>query len=185
MQDQVSVTQASPGTFGPPNWDQASQKKVRDAVLVLAITMKDFKGAFGPRGQVDPVHRLIGTAAGWGGNPDREAVYVGSIPERNDGRTVYKLNVKDDVPVDGFWSISVYNAEGFFENNLQNAYALNNLTAKREGDSSVNVQFSGCDGKVDNCLPIVKGWDYLVRLYRPHEEILNGTWKFPEAQPAN
>jgi len=29
------------------------------------------------------------------------------------------------------------------------------------------------------------GWNYMVRLYRPRAEILNGTWKFPEAQPVN
>jgi len=29
----------------------------------------------------------------------------------------------------------------------------------------------------------MKGWNYIVRLYRPRAEILNGTWKFPEAQP--
>jgi hypothetical protein len=28
-------------------------------------------------------------------------------------------------------------------------------------------------------------WNYMVRLYRPRAEILNGTWKFPEAQPVN
>ena len=40
-----------------------------------------------------------------------------------------------------------------------------------------------CDGKIPNCLPITKGWNYMVRLYRPRAEILNGTWKFPEATP--
>ena len=29
----------------------------------------------------------------------------------------------------------------------------------------------------------MKGWNYMVRLYRPRKEILDGTWKFPEAQP--
>jgi hypothetical protein len=29
------------------------------------------------------------------------------------------------------------------------------------------------------------GWNYTVRLYRPRAEILNGTWKFPEAQAAS
>ncbi len=37
-------------------------------------------------------------------------------------------------------------------------------------------------GKVPNCLAIMDGWNYTVRLYRPHKEILDGTWKFPEAQ---
>ena len=47
------------------------------------------------------------------------------------------------------------------------------------------IQFGGCDGKLTNCLPIVAGWNYMVRLYRPHQEILNGTWKFPAAVPVN
>jgi hypothetical protein len=49
----------------------------------------------------------------------------------------------------------------------------------------VAVQFGGCDGKIPNCLPIMKGWNYMVRLYRPHAEILDGMWKFPEAEAAN
>jgi hypothetical protein len=28
----------------------------------------------------------------------------------------------------------------------------------------------------------MKGWNYMVRLYRPRKEILDGTWKFPEAE---
>ncbi len=47
------------------------------------------------------------------------------------------------------------------------------------------IQFGGCDGKIPNCLPIMKGWNYTVRLYRPRAEILNGTWKFPEAKPVS
>jgi len=31
----------------------------------------------------------------------------------------------------------------------------------------------------------MKGWNYMVRLYRPRDEILSGKWKFPEAQPVN
>ena len=49
---------------------------------------------------------------------------------KNDGKTVYKLTVKD-VPVDGFWSVSVYNAKGYFQKNAHNAYTLNNITAKK------------------------------------------------------
>jgi hypothetical protein len=86
--------------------------------------------------------------------------------------------------VDGFWSISVYNAEGYFEPNPYGAHTLNNITAKKEKDGAVTVQFGDYDVNTPNCLPIVKGWNYLVRLYRPRAEILNGTWKFPDAQPS-
>ena len=89
------------------------------------------------------------------------------------------------MPVDGFWSVSVYNAKGYFEPNPQNAYTLNNITAKSNADGSVPVQFGGCDGNVSNCLPITPGWNYLVRLYRPRPEVLDGRWTFPEAKPAD
>jgi hypothetical protein len=88
-----------------------------------------------------------------------------------------------DVPVDGFWSVSVYNKDGFFEKNAKNAYTLNNVTAKPNADGSVTIQFGGCDGDAPNCLPITPGWNYLVRMYRPRKAILDGTWAFPEAQP--
>jgi hypothetical protein len=77
----------------------------------------------------------------------------------------------------------LHNAEGYLQPNPLNAYSLNNITATKASDGSVTVQFGGCDAKTPNCLPIVKGWNYLVRLYRPRVEILNGTWKFPEAVP--
>ena len=50
-----------------------------------------------------------------------------------------------DVPVDGFWSISVYNADGYFESNDRDAYSVNNLTATRERRRSVTVRFGGDD----------------------------------------
>ena len=88
------------------------------------------RGRSAPRNEVDPVRHLIGTAAGWGGNPDKDAIYLNVTPPKNDGKTIYRLTVKD-VPVDGFWSVSVYNAEGYFEKNQYNAYSLNNITAKK------------------------------------------------------
>jgi hypothetical protein len=139
---------------------------------------------FGTRDQVDPVRHLIGAASAWGGNPERDALYLNVVPAKNDGTSVYRLTAKD-VPVDGFWSVSVYNAAGYFQANRYNAYSLNNITGKKGDDGSVTIQFGGCDGKISNCLPIMKGWNYMVRLYRPRTEILNGTWKFPEAQPVH
>jgi hypothetical protein len=105
LQDSIKVSQAAPGKLELPNWDPVSQKKVRSALLVLASTIPDFKKAFGTKDEVDPVRRLIGAAAAWGGNPDKDATYLNFTPPQNDGKTVYRLNVKD-VPVDAFWSVS-------------------------------------------------------------------------------
>jgi hypothetical protein len=185
LQDAIMVDQpGGPGKFEVPKWDPVSQKKVRDALIVLGTTLTDTSHAFGTREQVDPIQRLISAATTWGGNPRKDAIYLNFTPPKNDGNTIYKLAVKD-VPVDGFWSISLYNAEGYYQKNPYDAYSLNNITSKKKGDGSVDIQFGGCDGKLPNCLPIMSGWSYTVRLYRPRAEILNGEWKFPEPQPAS
>jgi hypothetical protein len=182
LQDAIKVEQKQQGTLELPEWDAVGLKKVRDALLVLGSTMPDFKHAFGTRDQVDPIRHLIGTALGWGGNPDKDAIYLNVTVPNNDGTTVYSLVVRD-VPVDGFWSVSVYNAAGYFQKNPFDAYALNNVTAKKSADGSIAIQFGGCDGRVPNCLPTTAGWNYTVRLYRPRAAILDGSWKFPDPRP--
>lgn len=104
------------------------------------------------------------------------------VPERNDATTVHRLTVHD-VPVDGFWSVTVYNKDGYFTPNERNAYSLNNITARKAPDGTTTIQFGGCDDAAVNCLPITQGWNYMVRLYRPHPTILDGSWTFPAAQP--
>jgi hypothetical protein len=186
LQDAITVEQpGGPGRFEVTNWDQASQKKVRDALLVLGTTLPDTKRMFGPRDQVDSVRHLIGTAMAYGGNPEKDALYLNITPSKNNGATNYVLDVPANVPVDAFWSVIVYNDKGYLERNPYNAYSLNSITAKKSADGSIIIQFGGCDGKIPNCLPTMNGWNYMVRLYRPRDEILNGTWKFPEARPLN
>jgi hypothetical protein len=59
--------------------------------------------------------------------------------------------------------VSVYNADGYYQTNSLNAYSLNSVTAKKVDDGSVSIQFGGCDGNIANCLPIMPGWNYMVR----------------------
>jgi hypothetical protein len=185
LQDDVTAEQKGTGIFEFPNWDPVSQKKVRDALIVLAETVPDTKGMFGPRGKVDPIRHLIGSATGWGGNAPQDAFYLTVVPPKNDGKTVHKLTIKGEVPVNAFWSISVYGADGYFHKNDQNSYTLNGTTTKKDADGSVTIQFGGCDSKAANCIPITPGWNYWARFYRPRKEILDGTWKFPEPKPVN
>jgi hypothetical protein len=181
IQDQIKVEQASAGKFEIPNWDQKSQDRLRDAINVIAATMKDASKCFGTKKEVDPVAFLLGAAMGWGGNPAKDATYLNFYPEKNDGETPYTLKVKD-VPVDAFWSISLYNSKGFFQENKYNAYSINNITGVKNKDGSMTIHFGG-NPKQSNYLPIVDGWNYIVRLYRPHKEILDGRWKFPAPKP--
>ena len=67
--------------------------------------------------------------------------------------------------------------------NTYGAYSLNNVTSEEEDDGSIDIRFGGCDGKIPNCLLIMKGWNYTVRLYRPGPAVLQGSWTFPRARP--
>lgn len=182
LQDAIGVRQEHAGSFDIPNWDRVTQQAVREALVQLVTTLPDSKRMFGSKGDTDPVRHLIGSAAAWGGNPEKDAIYFSVNPAVNDGATAYRLSV-DQVPVDAFWSVTVYNKDGYFTPNPQNAYSLNNLTAQRAADGRITIQFGGCDASIANCLPITPGWNYLVRLYRPQDQILNGQWTFPEAEP--
>src|SRR6476659_5528510 len=177
IQDQLLLEVGADQPFVMPDYDTGSIDRTRQALLGLAAEMTSFEATFGRREVVDPVHHLIGAAAGWGGLPDAEATYVGVTPNLPVGE--YELTVGADVPVDGFWSISVYNAEGFFEPNERGAYSVNNITAAHNDDGSVTVRFGGDGDPKRNSLPITDGWNYLIRLYRPRPEILTGAWTFP------
>ncbi|HVJ37735.1 MAG TPA: DUF1214 domain-containing protein [Stenotrophomonas sp.] len=186
LQDAITFSQpGGPGKFEIPAWDAASQKKVRDALLSLSETLPDMRyAAAADKTQVDPVRRLVAAASAWGLNPDKDAIYLNVFPEKNDGKTAYRLTV-GEVPVDAFWSITVYTKEGYFKPNALNAYSINSITGKHGDDGKVTVQFGDCTDTTPNCLPITPGWNYMVRLYRPQAQILDGSWTFPEAVPAS
>ena len=112
VQDALQLEAGSAVAFAGDEYDPASLDATRSALLALAAGLRSFERTFGSRDEVDPVRHLIGTAAGWGGLPESEAFYVNVEPELPVGE--YQLTVHD-VPVDAFWSISVYNAAGYFE----------------------------------------------------------------------
>jgi len=178
LQDQLAIDAKSAKPLPMTGYDTASLDETRELLLGLARGLKAFDHSFGAKSDVNPVRHLIATAAGWGGLPDQEASYIGVDPKLPMGE--YKLTVRD-VPVDGFWSISVYNADGYFEPNDRNAYNVNNITATPNDDGSVTVHFGGADD-LPNMIPIMDGWNYLVRLYRPRAEILDGSWTFPSIE---
>lgn len=182
LQNKITVRQKNIGKFEIPDWDAASLKRIRDTINVLAATRSNTKDMFGKEGEVDPISHLLGTAYGWGGLPESAAIYNNIVPVKNDGETAYSLTVKD-VPVDGFWSITVYGKNGFMMKNDQNAYSYNNVTAKKNADGGITINFGGGPKAINN-LPITPGWNYIVRMYQPKQEIIDGSWSFPKAEQA-
>jgi len=183
-QDNITFTQNNKGKFEVPVWDEESLSTIRDAINVLgSASIRDASGLFGDKSKLDPISHLLGTAYGWGGNPKEAAMYDVVVPEKNDGTTPYTVKIKD-VPVDGFWSITVYNKDGFMEKNKFDAYSFNGLSARKNSDGSTTIHFGG-DENNSNYLPITEGWNYAVRMYQPREEIINGTWEFPKPEVSN
>ena len=115
-----------------PNWDQASQKKVRDALLVLGSTTPDFKQGVRHQG-----------AGRSGAAPDRHGGRPGAaIPTRtppistsrqpkNDGKTVYQPQRRERAGRRRSGRSASTTPRAIFEKNPYNAYTLNNLTAKK------------------------------------------------------
>jgi hypothetical protein len=171
--DQVLFKQTDVGKFEVPNWDKKGLENLRAAINVLGATMPDWSTFFGEKEKLDPIHHMRGTAVGWGGLPREAAIYSSFYPPKNDGETAYILTLKD-VPVDAFWSVTFYDAEGWMPINEYNAYAFNSVTAKKNADGSATIHFGG-DPKQPNYYPLVKDWNYLVRMYQPRKEILEGT----------
>jgi hypothetical protein len=124
--------------------------------------------------EVDPVKHLLGAAAAWGGFPEREAMYLNVEPGLPVGQ--YEITV-GDVPVDAFWSITVYNADGFMQSDASGVVSVNSLTALPNEDGTVTVRF-GETGK-PNSIPIEQGWNYMVRLYEPQDAARSRAWVFP------
>lgn len=174
VQDGLIATSAASREYVSPDYDPATLREVTGALKTLGRGLTDFSMAFGRKDEVDRLTHLVGTAVGWGGLPRSEALYINESPQLPVG--VYHVRVTD-VPVDGFWSVSVYNGDGFFEPNETDSYSLNNITAHRDEDGAVTVRFGG-DPALPNTLPIVEGWNYLFRLYRPRPEA--STWVPPE-----
>lgn len=186
LQDEVEVVQEAPGTFEVPDWDLEQLEKLRTAINVLAATKTDTTGFFGDKSKLDPIDHLLGTAFGWGGNPSDAAVYISGAVEQNDGEIPHAMTIGEEIPLveNGFASITFYNAEGYMEPNDAGVNSINNVTAVRNEDGTVTINAGGCGGEKVNCVPITPGWNYIVRLYRPSEQIISGDFKFPEFEPA-
>ncbi|TDP89716.1 uncharacterized protein DUF1254 [Leucobacter luti] len=179
LQNELCLRGGGSGTYPMPDYEEASQTVTRTAILELASGVSKYDHAFGTRDEVDPVLHLLGTASGWGGLPEYEATYI-SVNE-NLPVEEYRLTLKD-IPVDAFWSVSLYNAAGYFEENALGVNSINSLTATPDADGGVTIRFGVHVDGVANALQIMPGWNYVLRLYRPHPSVLDGSWTAPRPE---
>lgn len=181
-QDMLEMDGGGGGPFEAPNWNTEQLGVARKSLNDLAALGFDSSKAFGGKDDVRPIDHLVGAAAGWGGLPKKAALYIIDSVEKNDGNTPHEVTIKE-VPVDAFWSITVYNSDGYLEANDLGRNSLNSSSAKPSADGSYTIHFGG-DPDAENHLPITDGWNYAIRFYRPRKEILDGSWTFPAIKPS-
>ncbi|MDN4472617.1 DUF1214 domain-containing protein [Demequina zhanjiangensis] len=176
LQDAIQISGEGGEDLVMPDYDRATFDATRQALLTLAAGMASFDKAFGSAAEVDRIHHLLGTAAGWGGLPRAEATYVSMMPPSLDADCHLDLT---DVPVDAFWSVSVYDDRGFFVENPYDRYSVNSVTAVREPDGGVLIRFVHGEPVGPNDIPVPERWGTVLRLYRPRNEVLDGRWTAP------
>jgi len=181
LQDAVKVIQKDKGDpNGMPKWNTKEIKMLRAAYNKIGSSTSSSIRYFGVKCDRSYLENAMGAAVGWGGMQASDAYYIPEEVEKNDGKTPYVLHVPKDVPVKGFWSVTVYDKNRFMVPNKLDVYSYNNVTAQKNSDGSIDIHFGG-DPKAKNYIPITPSWVYIVRLYRPDSSILEGQWKFPKA----
>lgn len=145
---------------------------------------------------VNYIQRALITAIGLGANRPQDAIYPTSegpnAIEHYHGSKKYVVHFpKGELPpAQGFWSITMYDANYFFVPNVLNRYSISaRQDLKPNADGSVDLYIQnespGAD-KESNWLPAPKDkFILMMRLYWPKEtppSILDGTWKIPQAK---
>jgi hypothetical protein len=160
-----------------------------DAKLENGWTFTTKTGLYG----TNYIQRAMITWVGLGANRPQDAVYPTSegpeLISKYSGTNKYVLHFDKGQlpPVDGFWSLTMYNAKYFFVDNVLNRYSIsqrNQLKANADGSTDLYIQAdSPGKDKESNWLPAPKDdFILMMRLYWPKEKdpsILNGSWKIP------
>ena len=145
------------------------------------------------------IQRALITAIGLGANRPQDAVYPTStgpdIAAKYSGEKKYVMHFDKGQlpPVNGFWSLTMYDENYFFVDNKLNRYNLSQRNKfKMNPDGSVDLYIqneSPGKDKESNWLPAPKGdFVLMMRLYWPKEEapsILDGSWKVPGVKEAS
>lgn len=179
LQNQYKVTANSNKIFMPIDFDKASFMQTHNALLDLFKMAKGTFDMFGTIDEVDPIYFLVGAAGGFGGLPKKHAFYLNETPSIEAEHLTLTMK---DVPVDAFWSITVYNKDGYLFASEYGSPSINNIMAEPNTDGSYTINFVKSQKGLPNSVAIVDGWNYVIRLYKPRAEILSGAWKRPSLQ---
>ncbi len=152
-----------------PNYDMEQLEALRKQLTAEAAEMDSYNRMQGARGSVDERMHILGTAVGWGLLPDANARYLWY--GQQDGQGCFQATYS--VPPfyePGFFSITMYDADGWL---FSDRAVLNEYNLEFNNDGTFDVNFGECGDNAKNNLPIVDGWNFLLRVYEPRLEELN------------
>ncbi len=134
--------------------------------------------------------RAIVAQQGLGANLPEDAIYPLNLADESgrplDGANKYMLHFEKGAapPVNAFWSVTLYDPQGFQVGNVLNRFAVSSwMPFKYNADGSLDLYFqneSPGKDKEANWLPAPKdGFNLTMRLYGPKSEALTGKWNPP------
>jgi hypothetical protein len=134
--------------------------------------------------------RAIVAQMGLGANLPEDAVYPLNLADASgralDGANKYTITFEKAAapPVDAFWSITLYDQDGFQVGNALNRFAVSSwMPFKYNPDGSLDLYFQNENPGKDkeaNWLPAPKApFNLTMRLYAPKSEALTGKWNPP------
>jgi hypothetical protein len=175
LQDQIIVNANSAIPFTPINYDKASFEATHRLLLAEFMTGKhDPTTMFNVKGVVIEEARQVGAAIGWGGNQMVDNIW--SVYPDSTDFSCQSTTFEDPKNEGGFWSVTVYNKDGFLfaENNV------NSYRANMNDDGTYTVRF-GCEGQANN-IDTKTGnetdtWNAILRAYRPSKLVQSGEWE--------
>lgn len=138
----------------------------------------------------DYLKRAIITNLGLGANLPEDAVYplnlTDDVGDPLSGNRKYVIHFEKDhlPPVNAFWSVTLYDQEGYQVANKLNRFALSSwIPLKYNSDGSLDLYFQNISPGADkegNWLPAPAGsFNLTMRLYAPKDSVLLGKWKPP------
>ncbi len=179
LQDEYKIEAKSSIALPVTSWNMNNYNEVYKSLLSLFKVAKSAHDMFGPKDEVDSVYFLIGSAGGFGGLPSKNAVYY-NYNAPKDKANAYQMVLKD-VPVNAFWSFTVYNKDGYLFESEHGVSNINSSTAKANTDGSYTLYFGQCQEYKENCLGIEEGWNGILRLYEPKDNV--NSWELPSITP--
>jgi hypothetical protein len=139
--------------------------------------------------------RAIIAQGGLGANVPEDAIYPLNLADESgkplEGTNKYTLHFEKNAmpPVNAFWSVTLYDADGYQVANPLNRFALSSwMPLKHNPDGSLDLYFqneSPGAGKEANWLPAPKTpFNLAMRMYAPKSEALTGKWNPPPVMRA-